>query len=343
MTTTSTTETTFRSSGYTQDNPIHHIISPILPQFDRVVQSYAIFNLLFLTIGCVEFGFLLIFFTFLAKSALLAFSLAVVFLTFFSYFILRLYLQTQKPAQFQELKERFLTACKGVMGYKEGHQGHHQALATACTRFSDALQGRENSFYKLPTWMSFLDPYVEKFSYWYHWNDVHKMRELLLLTAIQENIKLVKSEPTNPKTHTALANAYVTLSSLYVSIRHNNKSRWLNDDPFIQSLERKYRSTAERAIEEFKILCDLSPNDLWVHAQLAKSYHDLKMPLEEIKEYEIMLTLSPHDPDILLKAGTLYFEQGLNGKGLHIYEQLKNSDSQKAEELIRYYGAYQGM
>lgn len=347
MTTTTTAQTRLRDAQPTadtsqRDNPINHVVAPILPQFDRMIQTYAIFNLLFLTFGFIEFTLLVIFFTFLAKSAILAFSLAIVFLTFFSYFILRLYYQTQKPGQFQDLKERYLRACKGVMNYREGVPEHHIALAGACAKFSDSLQGREYSFYRMPSWLSILDPYIEKFSYWHHWTDVQKMRELLLFSAIEENIKVVKCEPTSIEAHAGLANAYVVLSGLYVnSNKHEEDTGWLSNESLTPDLEHKFRSTAERAIEEFKILSDFAPDDPWVHAQLAYSYHDLKMPLEEIKEYEILLNLSPTDTDTMLRLGILYFQQGMNAKGLRIYEELKESAPKNALELIRFYGAYQ--
>jgi len=97
---------------------------------------------------------------------------------------------------------------------------------------------------------------------------------------------------------------------------------------------------AERAIEEFKVLNDYAPNDPWVHAQLAYSYHDLQMPKEEIKEYETILKLNPGDRDTLYKLGLLYFQEGMNAQGLRIYEELKRSHYKKAESLMENYGSY---
>lgn len=64
------------------------------------------------------------------------------------------------------------------------------------------------------------------------------------------------------------------------------------------------------------------------------------MPKEEIKEYETILHLCPDDKETLFKLGKLYFQQGLNAKGLQIYEALKKSHYKKAEGLIAFYGAY---
>lgn len=319
------------------------VIDSILPQFNQMMRLYVFFNLFFLTLGCVEFLLLVIFFTFLLQSAILALSLALVFMTFFTYFILRLYLQTRKPEQFCELKNRYINACKGLIHYQENNSEHLVALSNACIKLSDMLNGREYDFYTLPTWLNPLVPYLKKFSQWYHWHDIHQMKEMFLLSAIEENIKLVKCEPTSLEAHAALANAYVLLSGLYANpckLAEEERS-WISNEKFIQTLEKKFRATAERAIEEFKIIQDFAPDDPWVHLQLAYSYHDLQMPLEEIKEYETILRLNSEDSDALFKLGKLYFEQGLNAKGLRLYEQLKQTVPSQAAELIKSYGTYE--
>src|ERR1700722_3653256 len=72
------------------------VVSSILPQFEGILKSYLLFNVLFLSMGFLELILFISFFLFLAKSFILAISLALVFLTFFSYFILRVYFQTKK-------------------------------------------------------------------------------------------------------------------------------------------------------------------------------------------------------------------------------------------------------
>lgn len=336
-------ETYFQLDNYFYKEQINKTIDPILNQFDRMIKSYAVFNMIFLTVGFLEFFFLVIFFTFLVHSSVLAFSLAIVFLTFFSYFILRLYFQTKKPEQFQALRERYLGGCKSLLGYKEGVADLHIALASACCKLATSLEGREYTYYRPPQWLDILSPTLEKFSAWCHWSDLQRMKEMLLLSSVDEHIKLVKCEPTNLEVHAALANAYVTLSGLYADPRKSEgyeEDRWIPSEKFTQAFEQKFRSTAERAIEEFKILKDYAPDDPWVHMQLAYSYHDLQMPEEEIREYETILKLRPDDKDTLFKLGMLYFQQGKNAHGLRVYEMLKRSNYKKAESLIKLYGTY---
>jgi tetratricopeptide (TPR) repeat protein len=336
-------ETFFQLNNILYNDHINKIIQPLLPQFERVMKSYVFFNLFFFLLGMVELVLIVTFFTFIAKSAILALCLAIVFLTFFSYFILKVYYQTKKPEQLLEAKERYLSACKNLLNHQEGRPEHHIALANACCKLADSLHNREYMMYQLPRWLNPLQLSLEKFSCWWHWQDIHNFKELLLMTAVDENIKLVKCEPTSLEVHTSLANAYVMLSGLYVDYRKldgYDEERWVSPERFSPKMEAKFRSVAERAIEEFKVLGDYAPNDPWVHSQLAYSYRDLQMPKEEIKEYETILKLNPGDRDALYKLGVLYFQQGLNAQGLRIYEELKRTHYQKAESLMEYYGLF---
>jgi tetratricopeptide (TPR) repeat protein len=135
------------------------------------------------------------------------------------------------------------------------------------------------------------------------------------------------------------------LSGLYIdprTLEGYDEERWIPSDKYSEGFVEKFRFTAERAIEEFKILSEYAPDDPWVHIQLAYSYHDLQMPLEEIKEYETIKRLQPDDLDNLFKLGILYFQQGWNAKGLRVYEELKKAHYAKAEALIKFYGSYNG-
>jgi len=315
--------------------PINRIIQPVLPRFDRLIQSYVFLNLAFFSAIAIETVLLLVFFTFLVKSSLLAFGLAALFLTLFSYFIFRLYYQTAKPERLKEIRDQFVNSCKTVVNYREGEAQHHMAVAQACSRLADNLPGKELSYYRPPKWLETAAPTFEKFSAWWHWQDVHRMRELLLQQSVEEYIKMVKCEPTSMEIHAALANAYVMLSSIYALPARDDP--WLQYDKYTQSLPEKFRSTAQKAIEEFKIISDYAPNDPWVHLQLAYSYHDLNMPLEEIREYESIVRLNPDDKEALYKLGALYFSQGMNAKGLRIYDELRKSNFKKAESLIKLY------
>jgi tetratricopeptide (TPR) repeat protein len=319
------------------------LFSPACKSLSQLVKRQIYFNALFFFLTFGEICFFFSYFALLKQSSVLAISLAIFFLTLFSYFVIRLYLQAKKPEELLAICQGALERCKEWLHYREGETHHHIAFANAAQKFASSLHEKEYTFFKPPFFFHSLSPSFEKLSCFCHWQDLHRMKEFLLLTAIEEHIKVIKCEPTNLELHAALANAYVMLSALYADPRKfsgSDEERWIPKERFSEEMQAKFRKTAERAIEEFQILNDYAPHDPWVHIQLAYSYHDLQMPDKEIQEYEIVLKLRPDDRETLFKLGMLYFQQGHNAKGLQIYQTLKRLQDKKAENLIKFYGAY---
>ncbi|MEC7840188.1 MAG: hypothetical protein VX777_09145 [Chlamydiota bacterium] len=321
------------------NDELNRIIYSIVPLYENIIKRHVYFNIFFGVLISLEILGLSLFFSFLFELSIFSFGLAALFLTIFSYFILRVYYQAQKAEQFNEFIHRYTRGCKTISKYREGIPEHHIALGNAYTKLALQLVGKESQFFTPPSWIVSLSSTMENFSCWCFWDDVYRMREALLQKAIEEHILLVKCEPTSLDIHAALANAYVMLSGLYLEAtnQEENQISFLQEDE--GGIEVKFRENAEKAIEEFKILNDYAPNDPWVHTQLAYSYRDLKMPEEEIREYEIILKLRPDDTETMFKLGCLYFQQGRNSQGLRVYERLKLANFKKAEQLIVHYGA----
>lgn len=334
-------EAYFQINNERFNSEINKTISSIIPLFDKIVKGYVNFYTGFCIVFAIEILLLLIFLPFVMKSSLFAFSLAGIFLTIFSFFILRIYFQAKKTEQEAEFVQSYSRGCKSLIGFREGIPEHHIALANAFSKLANELHGHEYELIRCPKWLRSMQTSFEKFNYYCFWKDVYSMRESLLTQSIEEHVKLVKCEPTSLDIHAALANAYVILSGLYLNTMNPEQQEnvnWSLSEEEINDLEGKFRSTAKKAIEEFKILNDFAPNDPWVHTQLAYSYRDLKMPEEEIEEYEIILSLRPDDTDTLFKLGCLYFQQERNAEGLKTYEKLKQVNYKKAEKLIALYG-----
>lgn len=337
-------ESYFSIDNESFNDELGKIVTSIIPSFDKTVKSKTRFHFSFFIAILAELIFISMNFSLLVDASVLAFAGACLFLTIFAYFILRIYFQAQKAEKLEEFIVRYSRGCDMIIKYREGIPEHHIALANAYTKLSLELIGREQYMIRLPKWMAALTPTLEQFCTFCFLEDVFLMREALLKKAIEEHVKLVKCEPTSLDIHAALANAYVTLSSLYLELKNRKATdSEMNMLPGISedALEEKFRATAEKAIEEFKILNDYAPNDPWVHAQLAYSYRDLQMPQEEIEEYEIILKLRPDDTETLFKLGSLYFDQGRNADGLRIYEKLKQANFKKAENLIASYGKHE--
>ena len=319
------------------------LINPILTKFQKILKSYTLFNLFFLILITGEITYFFVHLTFLEQTFVMAIHLALIFATIFCYFTLRMYAHLRKAEKLMNLKEDFIKTCRQVSQLPEGEAEHHLLIAHACCQLAAELHGQEYQIYSCPSWIIFLSSSFEKLNCWWFWQDVHFMKELLLQSCANEHIKLVRMQPTDLESHGGLANAYVMLSGLYVdprTVEGLDDDRWIPQNKYDMTFKEKFRSIAERAIEEFKILSDYAPHDPWVHAQLAYSYRDLQMPKEEIREYETIHHLCPDDKETLFKLGKLYFQQGLNAKGLQIYEALKKSNYKKAESLIHFYGAY---
>jgi len=320
-----------------------YFIQPKIEKFEKVLKKFLLLNLFFALLITIELLYFFVHLTFLIQTFALAIHLSLIFATIFSYITLRLYFITHKREQILALKTEFVDSCSESLKELEHQPEYYILTAEACCQLASEIHGLEYQIYRFPLWLKSLDSLLAKFSCWCHWWDVHFMKEMLLKACIDEYIQFVRNFPTDLEAHAGLANAYVMLSGLYVdlrSIEELDEERWIPSQKYNKTFKAKFRSIAERAIEEFKILSDYAPNDPWVHVQLAYSYHDLQMPKDEIKEYETILQLCPQDKETLYKLGQLYFQQGQNAKGLQVYETLKKSNYKKAEDLIHFYGAY---
>lgn len=294
----------------------------ILRDFRRIIHSFVSFNLLFLILFISEACLFFFFLSFLSKSSIFAFALGGIFLTCFSYFILLFYFQAKKPEQILELKNQFLQSCKQVLSLPAGEAQHHLSLAEALSKLASYLHDFEWNFYDIPTFLQPFSQFISRFSAYCYGEDVFKIKLLLLNAAVDEHLKQIRSTPTDLEVHASLANTYVALSKIYKG-------------PLFKE---KFQMTARLAMEEFYILNHYAPNDPWVHEQLAVGYKGLGMPEEEMGEVEILIKIKPQDREILYRLGSLYFQQGMNAKGLQIYEELKRANFKKAEDLIAFYG-----
>jgi len=338
----------FENEISTSDSTLdsHHLtnekISSALSSFDRIIRKYFAFHFTYLVLFFFELALFFYFFALLSQTALISVALSLFFLTLFSYFIFRAYWQTTKAQQLLEIKNEFADNIKNLLEYQEDIPECHIGMANALCKLSESLIGREYTYYSPHRWLSFSSGFLEKLGCWGHWKDCHQLKEITLAAAVEEQIKHVKCEPTNPDSHTSLANTYILLTGLY-SLSHSHEEDdglWGPSKKDRDQMNQKFRVASERAIEELKILSNFAPNDPWIHEQLAYSYRDLQMPAEEILEYELILRLMPNNIEIMYKLGVLYFEQGHNALGLHLYEQLRHHHYKKALALIKHYGAY---
>lgn len=254
--------------------------------------------------------------SFLSKSLFIAICLAGLSLTTFSYFLIRFYLEAKKPQLLSDILSGFVHGCEETFGGNDP-----LAIAHALQQFMQHISIPKGN-----------QPLLEKAYIWLHWKEVHEMKELLLLEAISHQINMVKLEPLDLQTHASLAQSHLHLAQLY----HPDKE-WLWIPPAYKQMEDKFSVATQSAIQEFKILDALAPNDPWVHAELARIYSDLGLVNQEIEEYETLIRLSPQDYQLHFRLGVLYFQQKESAKALQLYQQLKAAGDRRAAALISYY------
>lgn len=269
-----------------------------LTKFRRLCRADALFHCSFFVVAWIELLGGLCFF----PSLLFAAALATLFLTGFTYLVLRFYFEAKKPQQMLALQETFCECCTGsLVSSIHGLLGHlqnlEQELASTRTlwlgRISARIYGKE-----------FL-----------------KMRQLLLLRTAEAQLSCVRENPLQAHAHAATALAYISLYRLYVHPRQ----------------EATLLAFAEKAIEELRIVQQLAPQDPWSYTQLAAIYQDLHRVDAQIEALEALLQRAPDADEPLFQLGTLYFGTGKLVKGLQMYALLKERDEERAKQLIDLY------
>lgn len=326
-------------SEFFQQKLPHHYRS-ILSEFQKISRAFVSFNTLMIGLIALELGALFAFLPLFSQSSFLALALGVLFLTLFSYLVLLFYYQAKKPEQLQGLLRRFIASCKTSIGIPVGVAQHHLSIAETLSKLSAYLQDYEWEIGKLPFVFAPFSRLISRVSAYCYFNDVFRFKQLLLYAAIDEHLLQIRTTPTDLEVHASLAGAYVSLSKLYkepkeAPLAHPSRNLYRKRS---LELDEKFQIAAKLALEEFQILNHYAPNDPWVHEQLAAGYRDLELHKEEIAEVELLLNLKPQDKELLFRLGSLYFQQGLNAKGLQIYEALQKNHLKRAEELISTYG-----
>jgi tetratricopeptide (TPR) repeat protein len=315
---------------------------PFVQKFATINRGHVLFHTLFiltLSMGMIIFGLL---FSRFLQSIAMALWLAGIFLTVFTYLVLLFYLQGRRPERLMQLRDEFMEMAHSRIPFEPGTIEYHCCITESIVHFIGQLRipNVENRFVLTSETLTYL---VGKFLIWTRWKDLLKLKEMLLLTSIEEHIRLIKRDPTDLEAHSSLASNYVTLATLYQDPRKlalNQQLIWTPPEYESDEMRKKFEMALQRAIEEYHIIDAYAPNNPWVHAQKAALYKELDKPDAEQKEYEQILTIDPQNVEILFRLGKLYFRKGENVSGLKIYDQLQDLNEEKAQELITYYDAY---
>ncbi|KPK32853.1 MAG: hypothetical protein AMS24_02960 [Chlamydiae bacterium SM23_39] len=302
----------------------------IIFQFKKITLGISFVKIGFFLIFLTEFIFFFIFLLKFPTSWILSVIIGLIIFSFFSFFMILFYFQIKKPQQLDSLKKVFINSFRKSISSPQGSVEHHIAIANALKNLSFHFIGFEDLYFL--NIKKIFHPFFKKLSAFFHKRDVFKMRESLILSAVEEHLYQIKETPIDLELHVSFARTYVMLGKIYMEAK---KKEFLKKNK--KFLEEKFDKAVKLAIEEFFILKSFAPNDPWILSELAKCYNSLGLLEEEVKEYENLLELSPEDYEVMFKLGIAYFKLKRNAQGLQVYEELKKVGFKKADQLLKDY------
>ena len=163
---------------------IEALCDNVLKRFRALLLTSFVIHLLaiLLVISCVLFSL----YTLLSHpySLLFAISIASIVLSSFSYVLLKLYFQAQKPEQFEKLKSRFVAECETQLPKILAPQEQSLSLANASFKLSSQLLNYEYSFVTPIESLPSLSRLIRKVSSFFFFRDVLTLREIFLMMSI---------------------------------------------------------------------------------------------------------------------------------------------------------------
>lgn len=285
----------------------------ILSEFSEKLNKYYSFHLMFLGAFLLEFALLVLLLPFLARSGIVALTLAALMVTLFGYLSIKSYRETAFLEEIKHLIDRYGSQVvlekspNSSLDIKKGE------VANAYLEFADILPIKATI--NLPFLPKILEDYFLKYL------DIgpQTLKEGLLKRAIQNRIESLKLNPAVSEKHSDLSSAYLSLATFYKSLGKKKDE--------IESLL--------KSAESLKILSDLNPQDTYPLERLAFIYKELNDVEGEIAVLEKWLKLDPKKSEPMLRVGQLYFNSGRSALGFKTYETLKSIDLKQSDELLK--------
>lgn len=135
--------------GSKNDSSAQHA-QVLVEGFKKTTRFYVWFHLLFAALAFAELFSLAVFFSFWIASSTIAFLLAGIFLTGFSYFVLLFYFQVKKPQQLLEIRQVFLHAMRQTLSSTRDLSTYRLSVIHEIYRATDALDRVECDYYRIP-------------------------------------------------------------------------------------------------------------------------------------------------------------------------------------------------
>lgn len=285
----------------------------ILSEFSEKLNKYYSFHLMFLGAFLLEFALLLLLLPFLARSGVVALTLAALMVTLFGYLSIKSYRQTAFLEDIKHLIDRYGSQVVLEKSPNASLDIKKAEVANAFLEFADILpiQATIN--------LSYLPRFAEDFFLRYLDIGPQTLKEGLIKRAIQNRIESLKLNPAISEKHSDLASAYLSLASFYK----------------ITQKPKEEKESLLKSAESLKILSDFNPQSTQPLERLAFIYRELRDAEGEISILEKWLMLDPKNSEPMLRLGQLYFNSGKSALGFKTYETLKSIDIKQSDELLK--------
>ncbi|MFN4173751.1 MAG: tetratricopeptide repeat protein [Parachlamydiaceae bacterium] len=286
---------------------------PILSDFSEKLNKYYSFHLFFLGAFLLELALLILLLPFLARSGVVALTLAALMVTIFGYLSIKSYREAAFLEEIKHLIDRYGSQIVLEKSADASLDIKKEEVASAYLEFAEILPIK--AVINLPYLPSFIENYLLKYL------DVgpQTLKEGLIKRAIQNRIESLKLKPTLSEKHALLSSAYLSLASFYKSLEKKKEEK----DSLLKSAE------------SLKILYVLNTQESHPLERLAFIFKELDDVDGEISVLEKWLQLEPKNAEPMLRLGQLYFNSGKSALGFKTYETLKSIDLKQSDELLK--------
>lgn len=266
-------------------------------------------------------------------------SFAILFLAITSYMLIAFYQKNRKLDAIETISREFRHYCSIQLSQKiESSEKLHLAIAECMRDLSEALHTQELFYLTIHPFKFSKNHIISHFLY-FHYGDILYLQEKLLDISLNQHSFVLADCACNLEFHNSLSKTYATLAACYKTPKgkHLEKAFHYSNIAKKGELSTFFEKYYTLAVEELKIVCDLSNNESWTILDLATLYARFGNSEKEMEQYELLIDRIQDDKEIIYRLGVLYFMHYKTSHGLKMYNLLRKLDALYAKNLLAHY------
>ncbi|MCH9621189.1 MAG: hypothetical protein S4CHLAM20_06060 [Chlamydiia bacterium] len=266
-------------------------------------------------------------------------AFALLFLSIASYGLIAYYQKNRKLDTIDTICKEYRRYCYQKLSTNiEDSEKLHLAIAECLRDLAESVHDPKLFHLTIHPFKFSKNHLIAHFLY-FHYNDILYMQEKLLEISLEQHSYVLADCACSLEFHSSLSKVYSTLATCYKIPKGTHLEKAFSYSTITKATE--YQTQFEKyytlAIEELKIICDISDSEPWTHLELASLYAKFDDSELEMQQYEIIINRVADDKEILYKLGILYFKHHKTSHGLKIYDRLKHIDALYAKNLLAHY------